>query len=160
MKVREIMTEDVKTCAPDNSLSEAAAVMWDVDCGVVPVVGDDGKLVGMITDRDIAIALGTRNRLASDIRVSEAMSKQVYSCAADDDIHAALKTMRKDRVRRLPVVNQEGLLEGIVSINDIALHAERFDGHRTKDLTYDDFVNTFKTICEHRHTAQQKMAAH
>ncbi len=163
MKVQDIMTKKVKVCAPDTSVSAAAALMWDVDCGVLPVVSDGGKVVGLITDRDIAIALGTRNRLASDILVSEVMAAQVYFCAADDDIHVALKTMRKDRVRRLPVVNEEGLLEGIVSMNDIALHAEKFDGHRTKDLTYDDFVNTFKAICEHRHPTEakgeQKMAA-
>jgi CBS-domain-containing membrane protein len=138
--------------------------MWSVDCGVLPVISDDGKVIGLITDRDIAIALGTRNRLASDLPVSEVMSKQVYFCAADDDIHAALKTMRKDRVRRLAVISDEGLLEGIVSLNDIALHAEEFDGHRVKDLTYEDFVNTFKAICEHSHPtearAEQKMTAH
>lgn len=166
MKVQDIMTKNVKACTPDTSLSAAAALMWDVDCGVLPVVSDGGKVVGLITDRDIAIALGTRNRLASDIPVSEVMAAQVYSCVADDDVHTALKTMRKDRVHRLPVVNEEGLLEGIVSMNDIALHAEKFDGHRIKDLTYDDFVNTFKAICEHRHPIEakaepeQKLAAH
>jgi CBS domain-containing protein len=156
MKVQDIMTTHVKACAPDARLSAVAALMWDVDCGVLPVVSDGGKVMGVITDRDIAIALGTRNRLASDIEVSEAMSKQIYSCAADDDIHTALKIMRKDRVRRLPVVNEEGRLQGIVSMNDIALHAEKFDGHRVKDLTYDDFVNTFKAICEHRHPTEAK----
>jgi CBS domain-containing protein len=156
MKVQDIMTENVKACAPQDTLATAMSLMWDADCGVLPVISDSRKVVGVITDRDIAVALGTRNRLASDIPVSEAMSKQMYFCAPDDDIHSALKTMRKDRVRRLPVINKEGLLHGIVSMNDIALHAEKFDGHSTKDLTYEDFVNTFKTICEHRHPKEAR----
>lgn len=151
MKVQDIMTETVKACRPETNLAEAVALMWEGDCGTLPVVADGGKVVGILTDRDIAIALGTRNKQPSDIPASEVMSEQVYACHPNDDIHGALKTMRKDRVRRLPVISDDGSLQGILSMNDVAIHAQKFDGHKTADLTYEDVVNTFKAICEHPH---------
>ncbi len=160
MKVQNVMTENVKACQPGTNLAEAVALMWEGDCGTLPVVADGGKVVGMITDRDIAIALGTRNKQATDIPVSEVMSREVYACHPNEDIHGALKIMRKDKVRRLPVITDDGVLRGIVSMNDIALHTEKFDGHKTTALTYEDVVNTFKTICEHRHPKEAKQPAH
>lgn len=79
--------------------------------------------------------------------------KELYSVLPDDDIHAALKLMRKDRVRRLPVINAKGALEGIICLNDIALHAEHPNGKKTPELNYEDVVSTLKAICEHRHLA-------
>jgi CBS domain-containing protein len=161
MKVEDVMTETVTSCGPDANLAEAVALMWKADCGALPVVADGGKVIGIITDRDIAIATGTRNRRPSEIPVSEVMSKKVYACAPDDDIHAALKTMRKDRVRRLPAIDEEGMLRGIVSMNDVVLHAEKVEGRKTIDLSYDDAVNSLKAICEHHHpkAAKQPQAA-
>ncbi|HWP42893.1 MAG TPA: CBS domain-containing protein [Blastocatellia bacterium] len=147
MLVRDIMTENVKACRPDTNLAQAAALMWEGDCGVLPVVDDGGKVIGIITDRDIAIALGTNNKPATEIQVSRVMSQPVFSCHPDDDIHAALELMRKDKVRRLPIISDNGMLLGILSMNDVALHAEKSD---TADLTYEDVVNTMKAICEHR----------
>ncbi|HYL98121.1 MAG TPA: CBS domain-containing protein [Blastocatellia bacterium] len=151
MKVQEVMTANVKCCKPDNNLSEVVALMWDNDCGSLPVLADDGTVAGLVTDRDIAVAVGTKNRLPSDIKVGEVMTRRVFGCAPDDDIHTALKTMRRDHVRRLPVIDEEGRLRGILSMNDVALHSQKFDGHKTPNLGYDDVVNTFKAICEHRH---------
>jgi CBS domain-containing protein len=151
MKVQDIMTETVKTCPPNANLAEAVALMWEGDCGVLPVVADGGKVVGILTDRDIAIALGTRNERATQIPVRKVMSGEIFACHPDEDIHAALKTMRKDKVRRLPVITDDGVLRGIVSMNDVAIHAEKFDGHKTTALSYEDVVNTFKAICEHHH---------
>lgn len=116
-------------------------------------------MIGIITDRDIAIAAGTRDRQPSRIPVSDVMSKNVYACAPGDDIHAALKTMRKDRVRRLPAIDEEGRLRGIVSMNDVVLHAERLNGHKTKNLSYEDAVNTLKAICEHQHPKPKQTTA-
>jgi CBS domain-containing protein len=155
MKVQDVMTESVRACSPDESLAEAAAIMWRNDCGILPVLAE-GKVVGMISDRDIAIAVGTRDQLAGDIPVKSVMSKEVFSATPDEDIHAALKTMRKEKVRRLAVVNSNGLIEGIISMNDIALHAEKFDGHKTTELSYEDAMNTLKAICEHRHPSPVK----
>jgi CBS domain-containing protein len=161
MKVEDVMTETVTSCKPDTNLAEAVALMWEADCGALPVVADGGKVIGIITDRDIAIAVGTRDRRPSQTPVSEVMSKKVYACAPDDDIHIALKTMRKDKIRRLPAIDEKGILRGIVSMNDVVLHAEKFDGRKTIDLSYDDAVNTLKAICEHHHpkVAKQPKAA-
>ncbi|HLG13055.1 MAG TPA: CBS domain-containing protein [Blastocatellia bacterium] len=161
MKVEDVMTETVICCGPDSNLAEAVALMWKSDCGALPIVGDGGKVIGIVTDRDIAVAAGTSNRRPSEIIVSEVMSKSVYDCSPEDDIHTALKTMRKDRVRRLPVIDRDGALRGIVSMNDIVLHAEKFEGRKTIDLSYDDAVNTLKAICEHQHpkAAEQRAVA-
>ena len=147
MKVQEVMTEDVKSCFPDTNLATAAALMWQNDCGVLPVVVDGGNPVGVITDRDIAIAVGTRGRAPQDIRVDEVIQGPVVACTADDDIHTALKTMRKDKLRRLPVLTDDGVLKGILSLNDVVHHAQKGN----KELDYDDVVSTFKAICEHPH---------
>ena len=147
MKVQEVMTQDVKSCFPDTNLATAAALMWQNDCGVLPVVVNGGNPVGVITDRDIAIAVGTRGRRPQELRVDEVMKGPLVACAPDDDVHTALKTMRKDKLRRLPVVTAEGALKGILSINDVVVHAQKGN----KDLDYDDVVSTFKAICEHPH---------
>ena len=158
MKVQHMMSEDVKVCGFNTNLAEAAALMWEGDCGILPVITQSGEVEGIITDRDIAIALGTRNQFAFEIPVGEVMTGKVYTCTPDDDIHTALKIMRKEKVRRLPVVNVEGKLQGLLSLNDIAIHAEPFDGHKTVKVSYEDVVKTFKAICEHCHTEDVEKA--
>ena len=148
MKVQEVMSQNVQVCEPDTNLAAAAALMWEADCGLLPVVVEGKTPVGVITDRDIAIAVGTKGRPPQEIRVDEVMSRQLFACAPDDDVHTALKTMREDRVRRLPVVTDDGVLKGILSINDVVLQSQKGD----KELGYDDVVSTFKSICEHRHS--------
>jgi CBS domain-containing protein len=150
MKVQDVMNSKVQSCQPTTNLAAAAAVMWDYDCGALPVVNDAGQVMGMITDRDIAIAAATKGRPAGEITVSEVISGNMYSCAQDDDIHAALKTMRHAKVRRLPVVNAEGRLQGILCMNDIALRAEEAHGKHVPALSYDEAMSTFKALCEHR----------
>lgn len=151
MKVQDVMTEQVKSCWPDTNLAAAAAMMWENDCGVLPVVADGGKAIGVITDRDIAIAVGTRNKIASDVPVKEVMSTQLYTALPEDDIDTALKLMRQEKVHRLPVVNNDGVLKGLLSLNDVALQAVRADGKKTLELNYEDVVSTLKAVCEHRH---------
>lgn len=151
MKVQDVMTENVKFCRPDTSLAEATAMMWEYDCGALPVVFDGGKVIGVITDRDLAIAAGTKNRLASEIQVGEVMSDNLYATCPEEDIHTALKLMRKEKVRRLPVINPDGVLEGILCLNDVALLAEHPDGKKAPVLKYEDVVSTLKALCEHRH---------
>lgn len=156
MKVHKIMTSNVRTCAPETTLAEVAAIMWETDCGALPVVYDSGKVLGLITDRDIAVATATKGRPASDIRVTEVISGQVFSCHLHDDVKTALKTMRHEKVRRLPVVNDDGMLQGILSLNDIVLRAEEAKGKHVPELSYEDAMSTIKAICEHRpHQAHQ-----
>jgi CBS domain-containing protein len=150
MKVQEVMNSNVHACRPDTNLAAAGAMMWDYDCGTLPVVDDGGHVVGMITDRDIAIAAATQGRPAGEILVRDVMSDTVYSCEEHDDIHAALKIMRHAQVRRLPVVNVAGRLQGILCLNDIALRAEEAHDRHVPDLSYEDTMGTFKAVCEHR----------
>lgn len=154
MKVQEIMKEDVKACFPDTDLAAASALMWEHDCGILPVIVDGRIPVGVITDRDIAVAVGTRGRVPQDLRVDEVIHGRVIACAPDDDVHTALKIMRKEKVRRLPVVTDDGALRGILSLNDLVLHAQKGN----KDLDYDDVVSTLKAVCEH-HPAKLTTAA-
>ncbi|MBI4478154.1 MAG: CBS domain-containing protein [Acidobacteria bacterium] len=117
------MTTDVKTCRLDTNAAEAMRIMWEQDCGALPVLGHGARVVGMITDRDIAIAVGTRRCLSEQITVGEVMTGKVCTCIAEEDLVSALETMRTRQVRRLPVVDAEGRLVGILSINDIILRA-------------------------------------
>lgn len=150
MKVQDLMTSEVKSCRPETSLAAAAMVMWEYDCGVLPVTDNENKVIGMITDRDITIAVATKGRLASEIMVNEVISGKVYSATPEEDIHTALKTMRHERVHRLPVVNGQGTLQGILSLNNIVLRAEEEKGRHHPELNYEDAMSTIKAICEHR----------
>jgi len=156
MKVHDVMTEDVKFCRPETDLAAAAAIMWESDCGALPIVADGGEAIGIVTDRDIAIALGTRNKKASEIPVKEIMSGKLCAAFPDEDIHTALKLMRREKVHRLPVINTEGKLQGILSLNDVALKAMHPDAKRTPELNYEDVVSTLKALCEHRPSIAQK----
>ena len=90
MKVENLMTPEPRTCTRATNLAEAAALMLDADCGILPVVDDQGKLVGVVTDRDMYIALATRNTLASQLTVGEVARSQVFTCGPDDDVRTAL----------------------------------------------------------------------
>jgi CBS domain-containing protein len=119
----------------------------------LPVI-DDGKLAGIITDRDICIALGTRNRQASEIQAGYVATRTVQTCAADADVHSAMAAMRRAKVRRMPVVD-DGELKGILALNDIVEAVDRKDG----DIDYEEVLNTMKAICEHRREKHSVAAA-
>ena len=93
MIVKDVMTQQVATCRPETNLAEAAALMWEKDCGALPVLAESGELTGIITDRDICIALGTRNVRSSDLCVRDVVKDHTLVCKSSDDIHAALQTM-------------------------------------------------------------------
>ena len=148
MKVQDVMTKGAEACSRGTDLAAAAMIMWRMDCGVVPVVGDDGReAVGMITDRDICIAVATRHRRAEEITVGEVVSGTLYKVRPGDDIRAALEAMRSERVRRLPVV-KDGALVGIISINDIIRTAEKQGGRARQDISAEDVLEVMKAICE------------
>lgn len=148
MKVKEVMTPDVKAIWSTESLADAAREMWEHDCGVLPIIKDGQKVVGMITDRDICMATAMRDRTPSQISVEEVMNSMIYSATPEDEITHALETMREHKVRRLPVLNPEGKLEGIVSMNDIVLKAKSRNGKKA-EIDYADVVKTYQAICEH-----------
>lgn len=144
MKVRDLMKKNVTVCETHTSLAAAAVMMWDSDCGVLPVVGPQGQVVGIITDRDIAIALATKGKPGSEISVGEVTSGRVDSCSEDDDMKRALQIMGAGKFRRLPVLGHDGKLQGIISINDAIVHAH--PDH--PELSNADVMIALKSICE------------
>ena len=122
MQVQDFMNNDVSVCTPGTNASTAAEMMWRKNCGILPVV-EDGRVVGTVTDRDLFIALGTSNRRPSELHVGEIMHRDIASCDPGSDIRTALRTMAQRRLRRLPVVDDQGTLKGILSLSDIALRA-------------------------------------
>jgi len=150
MKVQDIMTSDVQCCGPDTNLAAAAKMMWDSDCGALPVLNVQGQVRGMITDRDICMAAATKNKPASDITVWETVSGKVSTCNMSDDVRTALDIMKREKVRRLPVVNEDGVLQGIVAMNDFVLLAGEAKGGKAPGLSYEDVVRTMKAISAHR----------
>lgn len=125
MKVRDLMVPEVKCCATYSTLNSAAQMMWDNDIGCIPVVDNDGRTIGMLTDRDICMAAYIQGVSLTGALVTSAMSEEVFSCAPDDDIAAAEKLMREKQVRRLPVIDPQERLVGIISLNDVAQEASR-----------------------------------
>lgn len=152
MLVENVMTRDVETCRPEDNLSAAASVMWRKDCGVVPVVDEEGRVVGMITDRDICMALATRPQTASEVPVADVMSRDVRSCNAVDDIRDALETIGRERLRRLPVVDSDGRLAGVLSVSDIVLHSDRGKGKR--HISHRATMSMLKSICRPHDAAE------
>ena len=146
MKVKEIMTPNAKAIWLTESLSDAAKLMWENDCGVLPIIKDGRKVIGMITDRDVCMAVAMRDTNPSCISVEEVMTGQVYAVDPEDEIGQALQAMREHKIRRLPVVNLQGELEGILSMNDIMLKA---NGATADSLKYKDVVKTYQAICQH-----------
>jgi CBS domain-containing protein len=118
MKVREIMTQDVRVLNPGNTIREAATLMDEIDAGVLPV-GENDRLVGMITDRDIVIRAVAQGK-PLDTKVRDAMSKEVLYCFDTDDVDDVARNMGKSQIRRLPVVDRGKRLVGIVSLGDLA----------------------------------------
>ena len=151
MHVQQLMTPQAIACTPDTNLCEAIGQMWDADVGALPVVDDAGHPLGIVTDRDISIALCTRNRLPSQVNVADVMTTPVRTCRQADDIPSALRTMREYRIRRLPVVDDEGRLCGMFTLNDAILSAgEAISGEQV--------LETMQAICEHAKPSETPLA--
>ena len=143
MQIAEVMTPGPICCTPDTSVAEAARLMWEADCGVLPVVNGQ-TLTGVVTDRDLFIALATRDARASELTVGSVAHITPITCSPRDDVHKAMGKMKAHRVRRLPVVDDGGALVGIVSMNDLVLAVApetRLGGQ---------VVDTLQTISEHQ----------
>ncbi len=118
MKVSKIMTRDVRLLSPNNTIREAASLMAEIDAGALPV-GEDDRLVGMVTDRDIVIR-GIAQGRTPESKIADVMSKEMLYCFDTDEIDDVARSMGKAQVRRLPVVNKDKRLVGIVSLGDLA----------------------------------------
>jgi CBS domain-containing protein len=148
MKVKELMTPDAKAIWLTESLADAARLMWENDCGVLPIIKDGRKVIGLITDRDVCMASAMRDRNPSAISVEEVMTGQVYAVNPEENIDQALQLMQQHQIRRLPVIDPEGELQGILSMNDIVLHAKP-NAAAGDSIDYGDVVKTYQAICQH-----------
>jgi CBS domain-containing protein len=120
MDVREIMTTPVQTLEPEDTLNCAVKLMRDHAIGCIPIVGADGKLAGVLTDRDISLAAYEFGEALWKLRIADAMHANVYTCKAGDSIETAARIMRAHRVRRLPVVDAVNKPIGMISLDDLA----------------------------------------
>jgi len=145
MRVKDLQTEAVITCGLETNLAEATQLMWENDCGSLPVLADDGLVAGMLTDRHICIAMGTRNARPSELLAGDVMERVVVTCHSSDHIRAALRVMREAKVRRLPVVSETSQLEGILSIDDIVLNIRRDYGNADA-ISYGEMITALQTI--------------
>lgn len=146
MRVKDAMTVNPSYCHPATNLGSATELMWKANCGFLPVADADGKVVGVVTDRDICIALGTRSRLAGEVTVAELMTGAIAVCRPSDDIKLALETMRDAKVRRLPVVTREGVLVGVISLDDILSRAEVGKMGKKPELSSDEVIEVYQGI--------------
>lgn len=146
MQVKEIMSHPVVTCRTTDCVDQAARLMWEFDCGVVPVVDNDGRLAGVITDRDICMAAYTQGKPLNTIPITSAMATRVIAVHSEDLIEEVEALLREHQIHRLPVLDREGRLAGVVSLTDLARLAAR-----AKRSGVDrELVNTLAAICQPR----------
>lgn len=123
MRVQDLMSHPAITCHVNDDLNMSAKLMWDHDCGAIPVVRDDGKLAGMVTDRDICMAAYTQGRSLDQILVNSVMAKHVISAHPDQELGEVERLMAEQQVRRIPVVDEENRPVGVLSLTDLALES-------------------------------------
>jgi CBS domain-containing protein len=157
MRVDRLMTRQVRTCRPDDTLAVAAHVMWEGDIGCLPVVGEDGRVVSVVTDRDIAMRAHFSGRPLRDTPVSEAMSRRLVTVRSHDDLELVEDQMRMAQVHRVPVVNDAGFLVGIVTLNDLAHH--RHGKAVGEGVTPDEVATTLAAISTRRSYASAPRVA-
>jgi len=157
MKIEEIMQRNVSVCRRDDSLNIAAKVMWENDCGCVPVITSNGNgaVIGMLSDRDICMAAYTQGKSLADIPVTVAMAHSVLTCKPSDDLALAEAMMREARIHRIPVVDNNGAVVGIVSLTDIARNALSIGDGKVALGTQAEVTRTLAAICEPRGREQE-----
>lgn len=149
MNVEALMTQSPKTCGPGDTLHRAAQLMWENDCGSLPVVDERRRPIGMITDRDVCMCAFTQGLPLAALRVETAMSPTVVSCSPRDSLASAERRMREHRIHRLPVMDAAGEVVGVLSLNDIAREAElgRISSNGRPPVTDQEVAATLGAIC-------------
>lgn len=154
MRVAQVMKQTVETCRVDDTVHRAAQLMWEHDCGCIPVVDSDRRVIGMITDRDICMAAYTRGVPLDAIQVRDAMSNHVCVCRPQDALADAERTMRASQVHRLPVIDAGDRIVGILSLHDLAHAAARETGTKKGAITLAAVGETLAAICVPRRPHQ------
>lgn len=152
VKVSDLMTQEVRTCRPTDPLSRAAQIMWDEDCGCVPVVDAQDGVLGMITDRDTCMAAYIRGIPLDALTVQEAMSRSPSTCSETSDLQDALHTMEQRRVHRVPVVDSRQRLVGVLSLADVVRTANATKGSERRTLAEEVLV-TLSEVSKPRRSA-------
>jgi CBS domain-containing protein len=153
-RVKEFMSHSPCTCSLEDTAEAAARLMWSHDCGIVPVVDEDGHLTGVVTDRDICMAAYLRGTRLADIPIETCMSREIASCRADDEVVWAEHLMGSKQVHRLPVVDEQGFPVGLLSISDVARHIGSTHHDRRRADPADVLVQTVAAIVTPRAAIQ------
>jgi len=153
MLVEQLMTRPVQSCSADDTLARAAQLMWDNDCGCLPVIGANGStnVIGVITDRDICMCGLFEGRPLGELTVVKAMSRGVVLCRAGDGVENAERIMREARVRRLPAIDDSGMLVGMITLADLAREAARERVSAARAVTDAEIEDTLAAICAPAH---------
>jgi CBS domain-containing protein len=159
MRVADLMTKSAVSCKLDDRLSVAANLMWDCDCGAIPVVDSSNSVKGMITDRDICMCCFTKDQPPSSLKVQEAMSGKLHACTPDSSVQDAEATMRFNQVRRLPVLDGQKHLVGILSLADIAREVARERKQGRRDVSADEIVDVLGNICQPQSSSARASAS-
>jgi CBS domain-containing protein len=148
MRAQDLMSHPAVTCNVNDPLTIAAHLMWEHDCGALPVVREDGKLAGMITDRDICMAAFTQGRRLDEILVNAAMAKDVIAAKPDDPIAEIEELMAERQIRRVPVIDEDRKPVGVLSMNDLAIEAAQPDTRMVNGAAR--IVRMLAAICRRR----------
>jgi CBS domain-containing protein len=150
MKIEDIMTRDVRSCFPEESLSSAAQIMWEADCGAVPVVDKEQRVIGMITDRDICMASHLQGVPLRDATVASAMARDIKCCGPHDTPATVQAIMVQNKIRRVPVIDAERRLIGVVTLSDMANVLQTSQTLGGDGMTWTALAHTFAAVCEPR----------
>jgi CBS domain-containing protein len=153
MFAKQVMSQPVAVCRIGDSVNDAARLMWEHDCGAIPVVDDAGRAVAILTDRDICMAAYTQGKLLREIEVCSVMSRHLYACAEDDPLTKAAQLMQQHQIRRIPVLDADGRPVGILSLNDLVRVATRQHpaAHGLPDgISPSSMAQTLSSVCAPR----------
>lgn len=154
MEVEKLMTRGARSCAPDDTANRAAQIMWENDCGVVPVVEASGKVVAMITDRDICMAAYHQGKRLAEIVISSAASRSVFTIHEDDDVAKAEALMQEHQIRRIPVVDRNERLVGVLAMADIARCLQGATPIGGDGVTHQEVARTLTAVCQPNQPAE------
>ena len=149
MEIREVMTEHPQCCDMNASANDAARIMWERDCGAVPITDESGRVAGIVTDRDICMAAYFQGLALSDIRLADIMTRRPCTFSEDGDLRAAEQLMQEHQIRRLPIVDRGGSLVGIVSLADVTRAVTR-NGAMSERGEVNEFCQTVAAVSEPR----------
>lgn len=148
MKVEQLMSRNVQTCSADDSANRAAQIMWEADCGFLPVVDQERHVIGIVTDRDLLMGAYTQGRCLTDMSVANAMSRDIWTCIPEQDATEVEQVMQKRQIRRVPVIDSSSVLVGVVTLGDLARASQA--STLKKALGGLAITKTIARICEPR----------